>query len=86
MSISEKLSAVWFSKDGGDSVFMFKTEAQRIYEEIQQSIDMIQAILARTSLNAIDAEIKQAGAGIRSALVAARNSLDAYKEFLEWSP
>ena len=85
MAIKDKLDAAWADNLMQDATFEVRAVMQNGYNQLSETVAMIDAIIARAVFAGVDSEIKTKGQAIRTIFNSAKNALDGHTDFLNWT-
>jgi len=84
MAIKDKLNLAWQTNEAMDAVFEVRAQIENAYNVLAESIARINEIVAGSSFDDVDAEIKVEGAAIISILNQSKAALDGHGDFILW--
>ena len=84
MAITQKLNQAWNTNEAMDAVFEVRAQVENAYNVLAESIARINEIVAGSSFDDVDAEIKTEGAAIISILNQSKTALDGHDDFILW--
>ena len=84
MAIKDKLNLAWQTNEAMDAVFEVRAQIENAYNVLAESIARINEIVAGSSFDDVDAEIKVEGAAIISILNQSKAALDGHSDFINW--
>ena len=84
MAITQKLNSAWNTNEAMDAVFEVRAQVENAYNVLAESIARINEIVAGSSFDDVDAEIKAEGVAIISILNQSKTALDGHGDFILW--
>ena len=84
MAIKDKLNLAWQTNEAMDAVFEVRAQIENAYNVLEESIARINEIVAESSFDDVDAEIKAEGVAIISILNQSKAALDGHGDFILW--
>ena len=84
MAIKDKLNLAWQTNEAMDAVFEVRAQIENAYNVLAESIARINEIVAGSSFDNVDAEIKVEGVAIISILNQSKIALDGHGDFINW--
>ena len=84
MAIKDKLNLAWQTNEAMDAVFEVRAQIENAHNVLAESIARINEIVAGSSFDDVDAEIKVEGVAIISILNQSKTALDGHGDFINW--